>query len=112
MMLIEIRTDSNTEAGEKLIDHLRGVVQSALERFDGRIRRVDVHLSDAISNKRGHGDKCCMMEARLDGREPVAVTQQASTVEQALRDAVHTLKRSIESALGHDSVLEQRRDTH
>jgi hypothetical protein len=107
MMLIEIRTDNNIEAGEKLIDDLRGVVQGALERFGGRIRRVDVHLSDAISNKRGHGDKCCMMEARLDGREPVAVTQQASTVEQAIRDAVHTLKRSIESALGHDS---QRRD--
>ena len=80
-MLIEIRTDSNIEAGEKLIDHLKGVVQGALECFDGRIRRVDVHLSDAISNKRGHGDKCCMMEARLDGREPVTVTQQASTVE-------------------------------
>jgi len=80
-MLIEIRTDSNIEAGEKLTDHLKGVVQGALGRFDGRIRRVDVRLSDAISNKRGHGDKCCMMEARLDGREPVTVTQQASTVE-------------------------------
>jgi len=102
-MLIEIRTDSNIEAREKLIDHLKGVVQGALERFDDRIRRVDVHLSDAISNKRGHGDKCCMIEARLDGREPVTVTQQASTVEQAIRDAVHTLKGSIDSALGHDS---------
>ena len=111
-MLIEIRTDSNIEGGEKLTDHLKGVVQSALERFDGRIRRVDVHLSDAISNKRGHGDKCCMMEARLDGREPVAVTQHATTVEQAIHDAVHTLKRSIESALGHDSLSEQRRDIH
>jgi hypothetical protein len=108
MMLIEIRTDSNIEAREKLIDHLKGVVQGALERFVGRVRRVDVHLSDAISNKRGHGDKCCMMEARLDGREPVTVTQQASTVEQAIRDAVHTLKGSIESAVGNDS---QRRDT-
>jgi hypothetical protein len=49
-----------------------------------------------------------MMEARLDGREPVTVTQQASTVEQAIRDAVHTLKGSIESAVGNDS---QRRDT-
>jgi ribosome-associated translation inhibitor RaiA len=106
-MLIEIRTDSNIEAGKKLTDHLKGVVQSALKRFGGRVRRVDVHLSDAISNKTGYGDKCCMMEARLDGREPVAVTQQASTIEQAIREAVQKLKRSIESALGHDS---QRRD--
>ena len=106
-MLIEVRTDTNIEAGEKSINHLRSVVQGALERFDGHIRRVDVHLSDSVSNKRSHGDKCCMMEARFDGREPVTVTQQASTVEQAIRDAVHTLQRSIESALGHDS---HRRD--
>lgn len=110
-MLIEIRTDSNIEGGEKLTDHLKGVVQTVLRRFDDRIRRVDVHLSDAISNKRGHGDKCCMMEARLDGRKSVTVTQQASTVEQAIHGAVHTLQRSIESALGRDSLLEQRRDT-
>jgi hypothetical protein len=63
MMLIEIRTDSNIEGGAKLTDRLKGVVQSALERFGDRVRRVDVHLSDAISNKRGHGDKCCLMEA-------------------------------------------------
>ena len=62
-MLIEIRTVNNIEAGEKLTDHLKGGVQSALKRFDGRIRRVDVHLSDAISNRTDHGDKCCMMEA-------------------------------------------------
>jgi len=111
-MLIETRTDSPFEGGEKLTDRLKGVVQSALERFGDRIRRVDVHLSDAISNKRGHGDKCCMMEARLDGREPITVTQHATTVEQAIQDAVHTLKRSIESALGHDNALDQRRDTH
>jgi hypothetical protein len=55
MMLIEIRTDGNIEAGKKLTDHLKDVVQTALKRFDGCIRRVDVHLSDAISNKRGHG---------------------------------------------------------
>lgn len=55
-MLIETRTDCNIEGGEKLTAHLKGVVQSALERFGDPIRRVDVHLSDAISNKRGHGD--------------------------------------------------------
>ena len=53
-----------------------------------------------------------MMEGRLDGREPITVTQHATTMEQAIHDAVHTLKRSIESALGYDSVLGQRRDTH
>lgn len=104
-MLIEIRTDSNVSGGEEFAEHIKGIVQSSLERFGGHIRRVDVHLSDAISNKMGHDDKCCMMQARIDGREPLTVTQRASTAEQAMREAVHSLERSIDSAFGHDHPL-------
>jgi hypothetical protein len=56
--------------------------QTALDRFDDRIRRVDVHLSDAVGDKAGHDDKCCMIEARCDGREPIIVTHQESTMDQ------------------------------
>jgi hypothetical protein len=41
-----------------------------------------------------------MMEARLEGRHPIAVTHQAATVEQAMEGAADKLKRSIESTLG------------
>ena len=41
-----------------------------------------------------------MMEARLEGRQPIAVTHQAATVEQAIDGAADKLKRSIESTLG------------
>jgi hypothetical protein len=41
-----------------------------------------------------------MKEARLEGRQPIAVTHQAATVEQALEGAADKLKRSIESTLG------------
>ena len=55
---------------------MKTVLQTALDRFGDRIRRVDVHLSNAIGNKTGHDDKCCMIEARRDGREPIIVTHQ------------------------------------
>jgi hypothetical protein len=51
-------------------------------------------------------------DPRIIARDARAVTQHAATVERTIHDAVHTLKRSIESALGHDSSLEQRRDIH
>lgn len=36
------------------------------------ISRVEVHLSDEDGKKGGQNDKRCMMEARLDGRQPAA----------------------------------------
>jgi hypothetical protein len=47
-----------------------------------------------------------VMEARLEGRQPVAVTQQATTLDQAADGAAHKLARLIESTLGrwHDQA--------
>ena len=109
-MLIEVRTDGNIQGSEQLSDHIKTVVQTALDHFGDRIRRVDVHLSDSIGNKTGHDDKCCKIEARRDGREPIVVTQQETTMEQAIRGAVQSLKKSVESAFGKESTLDQLRD--
>ena len=59
---------------------------------------------DTIGEKLGHDDKCCMIEGRRDGREPVVVTGQESTMEQAIHGAIRNLKKSVESALGKSST--------
>jgi hypothetical protein len=46
-------------------------VRTALHRYGDRTRQIDVHLSDAVGNKTGHDDKCCMIEASGDGLEPI-----------------------------------------
>ncbi len=109
-MLIEVRTDSNIQGGEQLSDKVKTTVLAALDRFGGRIRRIDVHLRDSVGDKAGHDDKCCKIEARRDGREPIVVTQQDATLDQAIRGAVHSLKKSVESAFGKESTLDQLRD--
>ena len=63
-----------------------------------------------IGNKTGHDDKCCKIEARRDGREPIVVSQQETTIDQAIRGAVQSLKKSVESAFGKESTLDQLRD--
>lgn len=50
-MLIEVRTDGNINGSERFSDHVKAVLRTALEQYGDRIRRVDVHLSDAVSNK-------------------------------------------------------------
>jgi hypothetical protein len=111
-MLIEVRTDGNIHGSEQFSEKVKTIVQTALERFGNRIRRADVHLSDAAGNKAGHDDKCCKIEAHRDGREPIVVTHHEATMDQAIRGAVHSLKKSVESAFGKESTADQLRDHH
>lgn len=100
-MQIQVNTDRNIEGHEALVAQVRGVLKSALSRHEDLITRVEVHLSDENSNKKGGNDDIrCMMEARLEGRQPAAITHQAATVEQAVDGAAEKLTRLIESTLG------------
>lgn len=103
-MRIQINTDHNIEGHEALADHLRAIVETALSRFGERITRVEVHLSDQNGDKFGRTDKRCVMEARLAGRQPIAVTNEAATVDEAVDGAAGKLTRLIETTLGrlHD----------
>ncbi len=106
-MQIQINTDHNIEGHEGLAAHVTKVVEHSLDRMRDHITRVEVHLSDESGTKSSEDDKRCVMEARLEGRQPVAVTHQAATVDQAVEGAVHKLLRLIESTLGrlHDRAV-------
>lgn len=104
-MKIQINTDRNIAGREKLVAQVRVVVEDALSRFSDQITRVEVHLSDENSRKKsGHDDKRCVLEARLEGLQPIAVSHQAATLDQAVDGAAEKLKKSLESTLGrlHD----------
>ena len=103
-MQIQIHTDHNISGHQALSEHVSSVVEQALSRTSEHITRVEVHLSDVNGDKNGSNDKRCVIEARLEGRQPVAVTYQAATLDQAVDDAAHKLARMIEGILGrqHD----------
>lgn len=105
-MQIQINTDHNIEGHEALAAQVRGVVENALIRIRDHITRVEVHLSDENSDNGGQNEKRCVMEARLEGRQPVAVTHQAETLNQAVDCAADKLARLIESTLArlHDQA--------
>ena len=109
-MHIEISTDSNIEGREEFATHFKGVMESALNRFSDRITRVEVHLSDVSSYKGGEDGIRCVMEARLEGRQPTAVTHQATTLDQAVTGAAGKLKSSVERTLDRDATLKGLRD--
>lgn len=98
-MQILVNTDGNIDGREELTGHVKSVVEAALSRLADRITRVEVHLSDENGDKRGQRDKRCMMEARLEGSRPTAVTHQAATLDEAVDGAAGKLKRSLETTL-------------
>jgi len=99
-MQIQFNTDHNIAGHEALAAQVQVTVEHALSRFSEHITRVEIHLSDENANKGGTNDKRCMMEARLEGRQPIAVTHEAATKEQAVDGAAHKLVRLIEHTLG------------
>ena len=99
-MQIQINTDHNIAGHQALVNQVSGVVENVLSRFSDHITQVDVHLSDENSDKKnGYDEMRCKIEAHLEGRQPIAVTDQANTLELAVEGAAHKLASLIESTL-------------
>lgn len=99
-MKIQINTDHNIKGREAMAEQTKAMVESTLGHLADHITRVEVHLSDENSDKGGAHDKRCMMEARLEGHQPIAVTHETDTMDQAVDGAVEKLKRSLDHTLG------------
>lgn len=99
-MNIQVYTDNHTENSAELKSQVETAVASALERFGDRITRVEVHLADQNSSqKTGDRDKRCLMEARLGGLQPIAVSYEGATVQQAIDGAAETLQKTLKRTL-------------
>lgn len=100
-MHIQVHTDHHIDGHEALATWVKGVVEQSLGVISGRITRVEVHLSDenSASKKNGTPDMRCVMEAHVAGRPPVAVTEHADTIHNAVVAASGKLDRLIDHTL-------------
>ncbi len=99
-MTIQINTDKNLSVHETFKAQLDNLLSEELDRFSEHITRLEVHLSDENGSKKGQDDKRCMLEARLAGKQPIAVTDLADTYENAVDGAIQKLKSSLETIVG------------
>lgn len=99
-MEIQFNTDKNINGNEELTSSLTILVAKELNRFSEQITRLEIHLSDEDSSKDGIKDKRCLIEARLEGMKPIAVTNQANSDENAVKGAIDKLKSSLDTTLG------------
>ncbi|MEP7233514.1 MAG: HPF/RaiA family ribosome-associated protein [Ginsengibacter sp.] len=99
-MTIQINTDKNLSVHETFRAQLDNLLTEELERFSEHITRLEIHLSDENGSKKGQDDKRCLLEARLEGKQPIAVTDLADTYENAVDGAIKKLKSSLDKIVG------------
>lgn len=99
-MIIQFNTDKTISGEERNQNYYTLLLEEELKRFESHITRIEVHLSDENGKKEGRNDFLCLLEARLEGRKPIAVSSQENTIELAVSGAVNKLKASLETILG------------
>ena len=103
-MQIQVNTDRNIEGSVALTRQSEEIVTRILDRFSDQITRVELHLRDENSASREtSNDKRCMLEVRLAGQQPISVTENADTVEQAITGAARKAVSALDTALGRQS---------
>ncbi len=98
-MKIQVNTDRNVDVSADFSERTAVEVASDLARFERRLTRVEVHLRDESAGRTTGEDIRCLLEARLAGLDPVAVTHDATTSSDALRGATERLAALVSSKL-------------
>lgn len=98
-MQVQVHADSSVKSNAILAQTVEEAVGNAVRRWTPRITRVEVHLSDINGQKGGADDKRCLLEARIGGLQPIAVTHQAGTLYDAVEGAADKLKKVLQSTM-------------
>jgi ribosome-associated translation inhibitor RaiA len=99
-MKIQFNTDKTIIGDESQQHYFNSLIEQRLNRFQSYLTRINVHLSDENGAKEGSNDIKCVLEARMEGREPMAVTCQANTAKSAVSGAIEKIKNSLDTVLG------------
>ena len=111
-MQVLLNTDRAASDFNTLSTHVTAVVDEALVHHRDHISRVEVHLIDENGEKTSPGDKRCMMEARIDGHQPIAVTHHADTVDSAVHGAARSLAKAIDTMNGRIARARGAKERH
>lgn len=95
-MKIEFNTDKNIKGGKEFTAPYIAKIESSLGRFSEIITHLDARLSNEDVAGNGVNTNQCKLEARLEDRKPIAVTNNADTYERAVSGALDKLTASLD----------------
>ncbi|MBT8388860.1 MAG: HPF/RaiA family ribosome-associated protein [Altererythrobacter sp.] len=101
-MQFQFNSDSSVMGTDNVAERIEEQVRAKLARFEDRLTRLEVHVSDENARKGGGDDKTCLIEARPRGAKPIGVTEHAADVDTASRKAANTMAQRLERVLGRE----------
>lgn len=99
-MQFQFNSDSSVMGTENVAERIEAQLRHRLARFEKRLTRLEVHVSDENAHKGGEADKHCMIEARIAGDKPMGVTGKAGDVDGAARIAGNKLAERLDRYFG------------
>lgn len=94
-MTIQVNSDNNVTIHPNFNAELNELVSTKLNRFTDQITRIEFHFSDQNGQKSGVNDKKCKMEARMQGRQPIVVSEINNTLGQSAIGAIEKMKAAL-----------------
>ena len=94
-MIIQLNTDKNLTIHSEYEAQITEKLNKDLDRYSEYISRIEVHMSDENGSKAGVNDKKCLLEARIEGKQPVAASDLGDTYDLALKGATEKLKSAL-----------------
>ncbi len=107
-MQIQVNTGNGVANTETLERWASEYLRDSLARFAQELTRVEVQITDESRGKKGAADLRCMLEARLNGHAPVAVSHDAESMDLAVRGAAQKLIHALDHAVGKLDRREHR----
>lgn len=99
-MQIQVNTDNTISGREDVVRFVEEVIGSKLAAVSASITRIEVHLQDQNADKSGPDDKRCMVEVRLENRQPVSTTNTADNLQSAVTGAVDKMRNLLDREIG------------
>jgi ribosome-associated translation inhibitor RaiA len=99
-MQIQINSDNHISVHSRLSNSIEAELHRVLERFEGQLTRIEVHLSDENGEKSGAQDKRCLLEARPRHYPSVTVTNESADIQTAVSGAAGKMLRLLQTTFG------------
>lgn len=109
-MKIQFNTDKTIHGNERHQDFFVSLIEEELSKYESHLTRIEVHISDENGKKAGLNDVRCLLEARMEGKQPIAVNCHADHVDKALLGAIEKLKASLETIIGRSRNHQKQND--
>lgn len=99
-MMIQFNTDNNVSISEEYAAKLKDLLTKDLGRFSDTLTRIELHFKDENAGKEAKEDKKCTLEARIKGKQPIVVSANGNTYDDATIKATIKLKAALDKTIG------------